>query len=150
AVDLTMILGGSTCRGHGDGRGTSGSRHERLALRRSHPPGTFRSGYGPYNGGMSEAAAPLPDDLSVCHGMIRELADSLRAAQRQVEQLGHRLDLLLRPLYGPRSERVDPGQMLLFPGPAEETEGAPAPPMPREPSVPDRARPAKGHGRKAL
>ncbi len=59
---------------------------------------------------MDEATIPLPDDLAVCHGMIRELAASLRAAQRQVEQLGHRLDLLLRRLYGPRSERVDPDQ----------------------------------------
>jgi len=56
----------------------------------------------------------LPADLAVCHGMIRELAASLRDAHRQVEQLGHRLDLLLRRLYGPRSERVDPGQLLLF------------------------------------
>lgn len=99
---------------------------------------------------MNEAAAPLPDDLAVCHGMIRELASSLRDARRQVEQLGHRLDLLLRRLYGPRSERVDPGQMLLFPGQAEEPAGAAAPPMPPEPSAPGRAHPAKGHGRRAL
>src|SRR4051812_15788318 len=44
------------------------------------------------NGGM-ETAAP-PNDLATCHRMIRELAASLRDAQRQVEQLGHRLDLL--------------------------------------------------------
>jgi transposase len=95
---------------------------------------------------MSEAAIPLPDDLAVCHGMIRELAASLRAAQRQVEQLGHRLDLLLRRLYGPRSERVDPGQLLLFLDPAEDRSVPSAPAA--EPAVP--SRPLKGHGRRAL
>lgn len=67
--------------------------------------------------------AALPEDLATCHGMIRELAASLRAAQRQVEQLGHLLGLLQRRLYGPRSERVDPGQLLLFTDPAGEPSG---------------------------
>jgi transposase len=101
---------------------------------------------------MNEAAIPLPDDLAVCHGMIRELAASLRAAQRQVEQLGHRLDLLLRRLYGPRSERVDPDQLLLFVDPVEDQWTPPAPaaePTP-EPAPPSRGRPLKGHGRRAL
>ena len=93
----------------------------------------------------------LPDDLAVCHGMIRELAASLRDAHRQLEQLGHRLDLLLRRLYGPRSERVDPGQLLLF---ADGDEGDPGvvPTLesPAEPSAPSRTGRAKGHGRKAL
>ena len=40
-----------------------------------------------------------------CHGMNREMAASLRDTRRQGEQLGHRLDLLLRRRYGPRSER---------------------------------------------
>ncbi len=100
---------------------------------------------------MSEAATPLPEDLTVCHGMIRELAASLRDAHRQVEQLGHRLDLLLRRLYGPRSERVDPCQLLLF---ADQAEGAPGAETafepPPEPSTPSHIGRAKGHGRKAL
>jgi transposase len=101
---------------------------------------------------MNEAAIPLPDDLAVCHGMIRELAASLRAAQRQVEQLGHRLDLLLRRLYGPRSERDDPDQLLLSFDPAEDrwTPSASAAESTPEPAPPSRARPLKGHGRRAL
>jgi transposase len=101
---------------------------------------------------MSEAATPLPEDLTVCHGMIRELAASLRAAQRQLEQLGHRLDLLLRRLYGPRSERVDPGQLLLFGDQAEEPTSvvAPGTELPHDPPAPGRACPVKGHGRRAL
>lgn len=92
--------------------------------------------------------AALPDDLATCHGMIRELTASLRDACRQVEQLGHRLDLLLRRLYGPRSERVDPGQLLLFAEPAATL--APPPESPPEPSPRSRARPVKGHGRRPL
>ena len=95
--------------------------------------------------------ATLPDDLATCHGMIRDLAASLRAAHRQVEQLGHRLDLLLRRLYGPRSERVDPGQLLLF---ADQAEGAPdtvpALDSPVESPAPSPTGRAKGHGRRPL
>ena len=96
--------------------------------------------------------AALPEDLATCHGMIRELAASLRDAHRQVEQLGHRLDLLLRRFYGPRSERVDPGQLLLF---ADGDEGEPSISAPTAGSVVETSasappRPVKGHGRKAL
>jgi len=96
-------------------------------------------------------SAALPDDLATCHGMIRELAASLRDAHRQVEQLGHRLDLLLRRLYGPRSERVDPGQLLLFGDQAEVDPGVEqAPGSPAEPPAQSATGPAKGHGRKPL
>jgi len=96
-------------------------------------------------------SAALPDDLATCHGMIRELAASLRDAHRQVEQLGHRLDLLLRRLYGPRSERVDPGQLLLFGDQAEGDPGVePAPGSPAEPPAQSATGRAKGHGRKPL
>jgi len=95
--------------------------------------------------------AALPDDLATCHGMICELASSLRADHRQVEQLGHRLDLLLRRLYGPRSERVDPDQLLLFADQAEGDLGTAAPPLlPAESTAPSPTRKSKGHGRKPL
>ncbi|WP_206108265.1 IS66 family transposase [Paludisphaera soli] len=97
-------------------------------------------------------SAVLPDDLATCHGMIREMAASLRDAQRQVEQLGHRLDLLLRRLFGPRSERVDPGQLLLFFGDGAEgtPDAVPAPESPVESPAPPPTGRAKGHGRKPL
>ncbi|MDG3005870.1 transposase [Paludisphaera mucosa] len=93
----------------------------------------------------------MPDDLATCHGMIRELAASLRDAHRQVEQLGHRLDLLLRRLCGPRSERVDPNQLPLFADQAEDDSGVvPAPGSPAEPPAPSASGRAKGHDRKPL
>ena len=94
----------------------------------------------------------LPDELDVCHGMIRELSASYREAQRRIEQLEHRLDLLLRRIYGPKSERFDPDQMLLFADGAEEDTGtiAQQDPTPEEDPPQPRRRPVKGHGRRAL
>lgn len=68
---------------------------------------------------MSRDASPpvitdLPDDLAVLKRMIRELLDLLHRSQHRSELLEHRLDQLLRRVYGPRSERIDPGQLSLF------------------------------------
>src|SRR5260370_27315559 len=56
----------------------------------------------------------LPDDLLTLKGMILELATTLRQERRAKDALQHRIDLLLRRLFGPRSERFRPDQPLLF------------------------------------
>jgi transposase len=56
----------------------------------------------------------LPDDLLTLKGMILELATTLRQERRNKDALQHRIDLLLRRLFGPRSERFRPDQPLLF------------------------------------
>ena len=56
----------------------------------------------------------LPDDLSVCQHMIRELLATLKDRDRELDGVRHRLDQLLRRLYGPRSERINPDQLSLF------------------------------------
>ena len=66
------------------------------------------------NTSASTSPAKLPEDLTVCHDMIRELLDTLKSTRRENEQLHHRLDQLLRKLFGPRAERYDPNQPLLF------------------------------------
>src|SRR5262249_60226102 len=66
---------------------------------------------------LPDATTPLPDDPVILQHMIRELLDLLRQTRHENEQLQHRLDLLLRRLYGPRTERFDPNQPLLIPGP---------------------------------
>ena len=63
---------------------------------------------------MNDADASLPNDIALCHELIRQQADSLRQAQRRIEQLEHAMDVLLRQRYGPRSERLDPNQLRLF------------------------------------
>ena len=98
-----------------------------------------------------DPAVVLPDDPVILQQMVRELLAALRDERRQNEQLQHRLDLLLRRLYGPRTERFDPNQPLLIPDAFEpaapETSDA-APPQPEPDNAP--ARKARPHGRKAL
>src|SRR5437763_4010704 len=73
-------------------------------------------------------AEHLPDNPATLRRMVLELLASLHECQRDNEALRHRLDLLLRRLYGPRGERFDPSQALLFPEMAagQDTAAAPA------------------------
>src|SRR5262245_56614189 len=87
---------------------------------------------------------PLPDDLAVCQQMVRALLASLHDAQRDNEQLRQRLDALLRRLYGPKAERLDAHQLLLF----AQAEASPSQP-PAAPAAPAAA-PPRGHGRRHL
>ena len=93
---------------------------------------------------------PLPDDLTLCQSMIRELLQLLQSERRDREQLQNRLDQLLRRLYGPRSEQRRPDQPLLF---AEPDLPAPSPPMPDPPTLsspPNSHAGKRGHGRRKL
>jgi hypothetical protein len=49
--------------------------------------------------------APLPDDLDTLKRMIGELLDLLRFRDRELHGVRHRLDQLLRRLYGPKGEK---------------------------------------------
>ena len=87
---------------------------------------------------MSEPAAPLPDDLALCHEIIRQQADTIQQSQRRIEQLEHQVELLLRRQFGPRRESVDPNQLRLFTDEAPEgvAEGTTQePPESEEPEV---------------
>lgn len=96
--------------------------------------------------------ASLPDDLSVCQHMIRELLATLKDRDRELDGVRHRLDQLLRRLYGPRSERLDPNQPTLFDGLFPSPADAPAPTSEDAPEeAATAARPKKkGHGRQEL
>src|SRR5262245_48808175 len=91
---------------------------------------------------MSPAAPDLPDDPALLKEMVRELVETVRQQQGRVRELEGRVELLLRRLYGQRSERLDPRQLLLFDlaGPAK------APP-PAPPSQPPRKRRRRNPGR---
>jgi len=91
--------------------------------------------------------ADLPDDPSLLKAMLAELLAALRASRQEGDRLRERLDQLLRRLYGPRSERLNPDQLLLFAEPAAGGEMTPPPPTdPGELAKPRR----KGHGRQQL
>src|SRR3954469_13505807 len=102
----------------------------------------------------ADPAANLPDDPAFLRQMIVELLGALRDTRRQNEELQHRLDLLLRRLSGPRTERFDPHQPLLLPdafgasapGVSETSDAAPSQPEPDKTA----AKKARPHGRRAL
>jgi transposase len=98
----------------------------------------------------SPATPPLPHDVPTLHALIRELLDALQKEQHERAGVQHRLDQLLRRLYGLKAERFDPNQPWLLP---ELAEPAPAEPPP-DPAPPDHEPPAqakrKGHGRQKL
>lgn len=104
---------------------------------------------------LADDMASLPDDPVALRQMIRELLEVLRQTRHENEELQHRLDLLLRRLYGPRTERFDPNQPLLIP----DAFDPPAPPASQD--APPAADPdpvatagtekkQRGHGRKEL
>jgi transposase len=91
---------------------------------------------------------PLPHDVPTLHALVHELLDALQQAQHERDGLQHRLDQLLRRLYGPKAERFDPNQPWLFADLMAVAAPAPAATSPAE-EVPDPPM-RKGHGRKPL
>jgi transposase len=102
----------------------------------------------------ADPTAALPDDPAILQQMILELLAALRDTRRQNDELQHRLDLLLRRIYGPRTERFDPDQPLLIPDafePVAPEVSEPAntvPPEPEPGAVPKKK--PRPHGRRAL
>ncbi len=93
---------------------------------------------------------PLPDDLDTLKRMIRELLQLLKTEKHRSEGLQHRLDQLLRRLYGRKGEKFRPDQPGLF-GLLDETAAAEAAESAPPPAAPPAARPKKkGHGRRRL
>jgi transposase len=81
---------------------------------------------------MSVAPPDLPDDPGLLKQMVRELLATTREQQVRIRELEGRVEQLLRRLYGQRSERLDPRQLLLF-----DLQPAPSqPPPPLPPSQP--------------
>jgi transposase len=93
-------------------------------------------------------AEHLPDDVATLQRMVLELLASLHERDRDIEGLRHRINLLLRRLYGPRGERIDPHQLLLFAGPAAGQDAAPV--LPDPPTATEPGRRCRPHGRRRL
>jgi transposase len=98
---------------------------------------------------LSTDAEHLPDDVATLKRMVLELLASLHDRDRNIEGLQHRIHLLLHRLYGPRGERFDPNQLLLFVEMAAGQDTAQeAPTEPPAPSKPQRR--CRPHGRRRL
>jgi transposase len=98
----------------------------------------------------------LPDDPAVLKELIAQLIQEIQKRDGRVEQLEHQLTLLLRRLYGAKSEKLDPRQALLFgdapPEDALVAEPASAPVV-EEPIADEESamrRRAGAHGRRRL
>jgi transposase len=98
------------------------------------------------------AIAPLPNDLAQCHALlytknavIDELIATIRLQEREKAAMLHRIEQLIRQMYGRRSEKIDPAQLLLFAAQAMEAAASDAQAEAKadEPSTPKK----KGHGR---
>jgi transposase len=107
--------------------------------------------------GAGEAAAALPErlpeDVAECHRLILELVAQLRREQTTIAGLQHQLAKMLKDRFGPRSDRLAPGQLLLCDLEALlKTEMLAAPPAAPEgeakPPAPERKR--NGGGRRPL
>jgi len=82
--------------------------------------------------------------------MIRELLATLHEQRQDNAQLRARLDQLLRRLYGPRAERFDTNQPLLF-ADLTTADQSPATPAVETPATEEKqTNTRKGHGRKKL
>ncbi len=90
----------------------------------------------------------LPQDVAVLHGLIRELLVAIQDERRRNDQLTHRLDLLLKRVYGPRADKLDPSQLSLFDEPPVDSLPVAAP-LP-EPEVMMTPVKKSGHGRGKL
>jgi transposase len=90
----------------------------------------------------------LPDDPAILKRMILELLATLQETRQEREHLQQRLQLLLQRLYGPRSERFNPNQPLLFADANQPAEVTPPEDMPAAQAETTPARQRKGHGRK--
>jgi transposase len=92
----------------------------------------------------------LPNDIGILKSMLVELVATLQREQRDKQALQHRLHLLLQRLYGPRGERFNPNQLLLF---AELAEGQSPPSPPADLGTPPekkQKRRCRPHGRRLL
>jgi len=92
----------------------------------------------------------LPEDLSLCHELIRELLEKIRKEETLNQKLQHQLEQLLKSRYGPRADRIDPNQKLLFEEILKELNAPKEETKPKEAPSQKEKRNGKGHGRKPL
>jgi len=100
----------------------------------------------PTSSSSTALPADLPDDVDQCHAMIEALAEDNR-------QLSVKVDFLLRKLFGTRSERFDPNQLVMEEVAASTQDAAADANDARgadEPAAPRPTTKKKGHGRKRL
>jgi hypothetical protein len=98
----------------------------------------------------STEATPIPDvsnlprDIGLLIPMIVQLADELTREREKRRLLQHEFDLLLKRLWGPKSEKVAAGQMALFDTVPDTGELAAIEAPPTAPTATETAKPDEG------
>ena len=93
----------------------------------------------------------LPEDLTTCHAIIRQLLDTHVEKDHLIAGLQHQLKNLLHRAYGRSSEKLDPNQLALFEKMLAELQEASATgPASAEPVKPSGKPSVNGHGRRQL
>jgi transposase len=97
----------------------------------------------------------LPQDLTVCHALIRQLFEARVEDAKLIEGLQHQLRNMLRRAYGRSAEKLDPNQMALFEKMlADLANAVPPAPAGESPALrvtqPAPANGQRGHGRRQL
>ena len=90
-------------------------------------------------------AVAIPDDVEALQQLVRELHEALHRKQRENEQLMHRLQQLLKARFGPRADRLNPHQLVLF---ATEIIEQASQPAPTEDAKAKSRSQGNGHGRR--
>ena len=94
-----------------------------------------------------EGPKALPQDLTLCHALIRQLLDARVEDARLIEGLQHQLRNMLRRAYGRSSEKLDPNQLALFEKLLADLAALPAP-APEPTAIPaTNPAPTNGQGR---
>lgn len=94
--------------------------------------------------------ALLPDDPTVLKQLVVQLASQLQQANARLERQEHHMHLLLKRLYGSKSEKHDPRQGVLF-DPESGKEDVASHPQPASDTLPPRTSPNRHqHGRKRI
>jgi len=89
------------------------------------------------------------ESLAQKDAQIEELLRKLESTQRQLTTLQHQMEQMIRRLYGQKSEKIDPNQMM-FDSIVLSSLKAPQPPVAELPAKPEAAKPRKPsqhHGR---
>jgi transposase len=104
--------------------------------------------------------ATLPDDAAVLKSLVAQLFAQLQSRDGRISDLEHRMSLLLRKLYGSKSEKLDPRQTSLFDlltavPPGQAAVASDSPPAAAADCSSDKisnsaVKPRPGHGRRRL
>jgi transposase len=100
--------------------------------------------------------ATLPDDAALLKSLVAQLFAELQSRDGRISDLEHRMSLLLRKLYGSKSEKLDPRQASLFDllatalGDQPDAATHNMSPVIEAPTEPRSPKPGIGHGRRRL